>query len=69
MGGLDLGGGGIGGLNSQQTREAMTQLNNPQFRQSMSELMNTEFGQQTFRNMANSNPQFRQLMEQNPSMR
>ena len=64
-----LGAGGLGGLSSQQARQAMGQLNNPQFRQAITEFMGTEFGQQTFRNMVNSNPQFRQMVEQNPAMR
>ena len=69
LGAGDLGAGGLGGMNDQQARQAMGQLSNPQFRQAISEFMGTEFGQQTFRNMVNSNPQFRQMMEQNPTMR
>ncbi len=77
LGGLGLGLGqqgglsteGFGGLNSQQTRQAMGQLNNPQFRQAISEFMGSEYGQQTLRSMVNSNPQLRQMMEQNPAMR
>lgn len=57
------------GLSGQQTQQALSQLSNPQYRQAMSDFMGTEFGQQMFRNMINSNPQFQQMLDQNPAMR